>query len=112
MRGTEIREHITTLASATPHPSLSSDSGHQGDEWLWLKGNSPGESRAKKAWRGLASTAPGAGKSVGVGWGVRRWGGGAHGGKRSWREGWERGKNNRNSQYLLNFRYCAKHICI
>lgn len=49
MRGTEIREHITTLASATPHPSLGSDSGHQGDEWLRLLGKSPGESRAKKA---------------------------------------------------------------
>lgn len=30
--------------------------------------------------------------------GVRRWGDGG----KNWREGWERGKNNRNSQYLLN----------
>lgn len=72
-------------------------------------GNSPGESRAKKAWPGPALTAPGeAEKSVGIGWGVRRWGDGG----KNWREGWERGKNNRNSQYLLNSRYCAKHLCI
>lgn len=70
MRGTEIREHITTLASATPHLSLSSDSGHWGDEWLRLLGNSSGESMAKKAWPGPALTAPGeAEKSVGIGWG-------------------------------------------
>lgn len=69
MRGTEIREHITTLASATPHPSLSSDSGHQGDEWLRLMGNTPGESRAQKAWPGLAPTVPAA-EAVGGGvWG-------------------------------------------
>lgn len=72
MRGTEIREHITTLASATPHPSLGSDSGHQGDEWLRLLGKSPGESRAKKARSGLAPTALGV-KTVAWEWGVRGW---------------------------------------
>ena len=81
MRGTEIREHITTLASATPHPSLSSDSGHQGDEWLGLMGNSLGESQAEKAQPGLAPTAPAADCG-----GQRIGGGGRKVGEWSW---WE-----------------------
>lgn len=47
-------------------------------------GNSPGESKAKKAWPGPALAAPGeAEKSVGIGWGVRKWGDGG----KNWREG-------------------------
>lgn len=112
MKGTEIREHITTLASATPHPSLSSDSGHQGDEWLRLIGNSPGESRAKKAWPGLGSTALGAEKTGAGRGGARRWYGGGHGGKRSWKRG---GGGARiivtaNIYCTLYAGYCAKHV--
>lgn len=74
------------------------------------QGGQPWGEQGEEGMARSSPTAPGAEKSVGVGWGVRRCGG-AHGGKRSWREGWERGKNNRNSQYLLNSRYCAKHVC-
>lgn len=89
MRGTEIREHITTLASATPHPSLSSDSGHQGDEWLRLLGNSSGEKQEES---GMARSSPDSsqsGRRLLGGWvgEKRRWGGGGHDGKRGRRKG-------------------------
>lgn len=102
MRGIEIREHITTLASATPHPSLSSDSGHQGDEWLRLMGNSPGGSRQRR--HGQVQLPQLLQQRLWAqGQGVSRWAGGGHGGEKSWREAWRRGENNtNNSQYLLN----------
>lgn len=56
MRGLEIREHITTPASTASHPSLSSDSGHQGDEWYRLMANKHGESGEKREWPGSGPT--------------------------------------------------------
>lgn len=54
----KIREHITTLALATPHPSLSSASGHQGDEWLSLVGNSPAGVRGSREKKEMAMSNP------------------------------------------------------